>query len=261
MTENVKRPLIDDLIRNYNNIKPHLRMILRDYEENKENLNGCAYTRHGAFAAVYYFQCYVPENERVMLAAITNDMLAYWDVDMDTLKQDTLTSMTEADPPMIKNLKELLYREAVGDETDTKGIKDIFPEAASDMPSMIVLTSKHCMCGASYVVDPKILESIGERLNGDFYLLPSSIHELICIPKSTASSEEMAQLVYMVNRQPNLISTEERLSDVVHVYDCQKRELIPCEMDVSKVLGQEKSVGYEKNPDTKQAARRHHLSL
>ena len=49
---------------------------------------------------------------------------------------------------------------------------------------MYVLTNSSKIQGAACMFYPHVLEMIGEILKEDFYILPSSIHEVIILPKS-----------------------------------------------------------------------------
>lgn len=79
------------------------------------------------------------------------------------------------------------------------------------MNSVIWARSDHRRNGA---------EKTGERLNSDFFVLPSSIHECLILPMSGQFSREMLRkLVQEVNLTQ--VEEEEVLSDQVYVY---KRE-------------------------------------
>lgn len=58
---------------------------------------------------------------------------------------------------------------------------------------------------------------LAERLGNDLYILPSSIHEVLLLPVSMGTPEELAGIVKEVNR--TLVLPEERLSDSVYRYD------------------------------------------
>lgn len=47
---------------------------------------------------------------------------------------------------------------------------------------MLVVNTKDSMYGASVMVLPGLLEQIGKVFDSDYYIIPSSIHEIICVP-------------------------------------------------------------------------------
>lgn len=66
-------------------------------------------------------------------------------------------------------------------------------------------------------MNPDIQDMIAKKLNGDYYVLPSSRHEVILLPEEDAMPlEEMTELVQSVNRSE--VSEEDFLSDQVQHY-------------------------------------------
>lgn len=59
--------------------------------------------------------------------------------------------------------------------------------------------------------------------HGDFYILPSSIHELLAVPVSTAEIEELRQMVKEVN--DNEVAPEEILGYEVYRYNRETGEV------------------------------------
>lgn len=82
---------------------------------------------------------------------------------------------------------------------------------------MYVLTNKQKMYGASCVLYPGVLEDVSEKLNGDFYILPSSLHEVIIIPAYlSASIKELTEMICEVNETQ--VPAEQVLSDHPYRY-------------------------------------------
>lgn len=49
-------------------------------------------------------------------------------------------------------------------------------------PPMYIVTNKHNLYGAACILYPDVLNKIAQKLDSDFYILPSSLHETIAIP-------------------------------------------------------------------------------
>ena len=47
---------------------------------------------------------------------------------------------------------------------------------------MFVITNEQTMDGASAIFYPEVMKQLGECFQGDFYILPSSIHETFVLP-------------------------------------------------------------------------------
>lgn len=61
--------------------------------------------------------------------------------------------------------------------------------------------------------------------SGGFYIIPSSIHELLLMPDTKRINEEMVRkTIFQINREH--VEPEERLSDSLYHYDGQKLSII-----------------------------------
>lgn len=82
--------------------------------------------------------------------------------------------------------------------------------------------------GACVMLRKEILKMYAETTETDrIFILPSSLHELILVEddgKQTA--EGLKQMVYEINRMPDVILPEERLSDSVYLYRRETDEVV-----------------------------------
>lgn len=72
-----------------------------------------------------------------------------------------------------------------------------------------------------------MLEQIAEKFGSGFYILPSSVHEVILLPVTTeirGSVAEMRSMVREINASDD-VPEEEVLSDEVYYYDREGQEL------------------------------------
>ena len=76
---------------------------------------------------------------------------------------------------------------------------------------------------ASSKISLEELDEAAKKMNGDFYILPSSIHELLAVPVSTAEIEELRQMVKEVN--DNEVAPEEILGYEVYRYNRETGEV------------------------------------
>lgn len=93
-----------------------------------------------------------------------------------------------------------------------------------DIPdTMFVLTNDTKVNGAAAILNDDIRQEIAEKV-GDFYMLPSLIHETLIIPKDAGMEfKELEQMVQEVNQKQ--VAPGERLSDHVYEYDAKEHEL------------------------------------
>lgn len=100
--------------------------------------------------------------------------------------------------------------------------------------------------GATQIMDDNIRQEIAEKI-GDFYVLPSCIHETIIIPKDIGMElEELEHMVQEVNYTQ--VALDERLSDHVYEYDAKEHELFHSDRagERTKQKEERKENGYER---------------
>lgn len=82
---------------------------------------------------------------------------------------------------------------------------------------MYVLTNARKLFGAVSMIDDNILSAFYEKY-GDFYILPSSVHEVILLPYDKAPLSDMLfETVFECNRKE--LEPDEMLSDSVYFYE------------------------------------------
>ena len=84
----------------------------------------------------------------------------------------------------------------------------------ADMPiieqtPMTVVTNEHTMNGAAVFFYPDQMDKIAEQLGGDYFILPSSVHELLVIPDNGEFDHE--GLRGMVQEEIGRASCRERV--------------------------------------------------
>lgn len=100
---------------------------------------------------------------------------------------------------------------------------DMMPPAEG--PEMIVLTSESKIQGSNALLSEKALNQVHEMLGSDYVILPSSIHEVICVPiTDEMNPDELRAMVHDVNGTQ--VAPEERLSENIMMYDGQKLSLV-----------------------------------
>lgn len=98
-------------------------------------------------------------------------------------------------------------------------------EDESRMKEIFVVYGKDGMSGANVLMSDKALSDIEERMGEGFYVLPSSIYEVLIVPKSFGKSErELVKMVREVNAEA--VAEKEQLSDSIFRYEMGEIEMI-----------------------------------
>ena len=88
---------------------------------------------------------------------------------------------------------------------------------------MYVLTNKSFISGAIAILDSNIQKKIADLLGGDYYIIPSSIHEVIVIPYDLMETEELNQMIKDINNE--CVSADDRLSNHAFKYNSETRKI------------------------------------
>ena len=89
-----------------------------------------------------------------------------------------------------------------------------------------VLTNSIHLNGAALMLIPDILEKIGDKSGVDYFILPSSIHEvLIAKDDGQVTLKMLKELIHEGNRTEGIVRKEDILSDNVYRYSHKAKEL------------------------------------
>lgn len=92
------------------------------------------------------------------------------------------------------------------------------PESLAEDIPLTVCTNSVQTAGAATIVYPNVLSDFGNQIKKSFYILPSSIHEVLFLPASAGVKPSvLRQMVQDINR--TVLNPEEYLSDNIYYYD------------------------------------------
>ncbi len=133
--------------------------------------------------------------------------------DENELGQYAQEEMKTFDPPIFRSMREML-EEAMGIP---------FPQDGPER--LYVLSTKSRMYGAYWIAVPDVRRKIAQEVGGDYYVLPSSIHDCLIAPMTVEQSpKELRAIVEEVNRTQ--VEPEAVLSDHIYKYISERDELI-----------------------------------
>lgn len=196
-------------VQDFNLAKSKVAYKVIHYEKNRDLLNGLPHVPYLDLAIVFYLLLETTEKGAATIL-ITNEMLHYWDISLEQLYRIALENT-----PIILHA-EFKPMRVVIQELMQKPLR----EADLKDNCMYVLSNHHRHFGAACMLYTRVLEDIGNQLNEDYYILPSSIHEIIILPAScTMGQEEIDDMIVEINETQ--VSEEDMLSDHAYYY-CRK---------------------------------------
>ena len=196
---------------NYDFMKEKLAMEVVSVETNADMLAKIPHQQIEDMAVIY--RCVLSSGEEGMSSVVvTNAMLESFGVTPEQLHADALENAPEIKPAVIKGMTEMM-QEMMGEDFASLGL-DIIP--TEEM--MYVATVPDKVHGAGIIAYQDFMDQAAEKLGGDFFVLPSSIHEILLVRDDGQHNyHDLESMVREVNETQ--VAPEEKLTDNVYHYD------------------------------------------
>lgn len=150
---------------------------------------------------------------------VNNDMLENFGITKDQLFEDAAKYAPELRPSEIMSIADVLAQMMgidVSELSDQMGVP-----GNPDIP-MFVASTHDKSNGAGIIAYPGFMEMAAEKIGGDFFVLPSSVHEVILVPDNgTGDFHELEDMVKEVNATQ--VDPRDQLSDKVYHYDSKEK--------------------------------------
>ncbi|MDD6310976.1 MAG: DUF5688 family protein [Firmicutes bacterium] len=109
-------------------------------------------------------------------------------------------------------------------ECAMRNTKRIFPEMINKLDDgAYILTNESGLFGASMMLYKDVMSRVGEMMGDDeFYVVPSSIHELVLVSREIADPHSLVRMLAEGNDAINM--SKEILSNSIYEYNCDSGE-------------------------------------
>lgn len=193
----------------YEKIKDRIVYKLISYRQNEDLLKNVPHFKYLDLAVV--FNCLLLDTERGNATIlIHHHHLDFWQITPDALYALAKANTPKLLPFEIRSMDELLIGLLKDSDTATPPL-----ETDSTTCPMYVLTNHVKLHGASCLLYDDVLKNFSLQFGCSFYVLPSSIHEVLLLPASeTSDINELNSMIKEVNMTQ--VSGDEILSD--HAY-------------------------------------------
>lgn len=201
-----------DKIECYEEVKTKLVPSLLNRENNGSFLDMVPHRDLLDLAVIYRIDYGMNNGVRKMLT-ITNKILEILGVTEDELYRDAVQNTALRYPLKIRTLFDVLCG-MMGDEESesTEGEDDLY-----------VATTPDGLLGARVLLYPDFFKQAAEKLGGSFFVLPSSIHEVLLLQDNgKAVVEDLSAMVRQVNAAE--VREKDQLSNHVYYYDAESDE-------------------------------------
>lgn len=202
---------------NFEKIKDKIFYKLINYEMNKEMLKEHPYFKFEDMAIVFYVM--VESFSDGQATAMVNRVhLEKWEITDQDIKEIAFVNTWNKYPPIIRRMEDIVselilddlldddlleedicYGDYTYDEIREKVKEELEHNRDNEDMEMYVLTNEIRCNGATCITYPDVLKNFAEKINSDFYIIPSSIHEVILVPKNNLDKTTFDEMINEVN--------------------------------------------------------------
>ena len=203
-----KRCEVDNL-QEFGKIRKNVLCKLINLEKNREFLKDTPYVPFFDLAIVCYVLVELSECG-IATMPIKVTQLNLWGVGEMELFQVARENVQKQFPAELRRMKDVIAEMLGMDSVDAED------------DNMYVLSNEMRNFGAVCITYDNVLELIGEELKENYYIIPSSVHEVIIVPESKApQKEEIEEMVTEINETQ--VEEEEVLSNRIYFYNIQEK--------------------------------------
>ncbi|MBE5955882.1 MAG: hypothetical protein E7253_05460 [Lachnospiraceae bacterium] len=206
------KPVLPNVEAYYETVRSQIIMRLVNYDKNKEILEECPYIPFHDLAITFRWLAH-QDSIGISTALISNKELEVWGISLEQLYEDAVRNTEQLFPAEINRLRDVMAAKGIiSEDTDF---------------DLYLVTNEQGINGATCILYNGLLKEFARVHKSSFYLLPSSIHEMmICFADENISEDMLLSLVRKANHV--VVTMGEVLSDNIYYYDyiCEELSMI-----------------------------------
>lgn len=144
---------------------------------------------------------------------VTNKLISLWRADTDIIYKAAM-----ANTPVLQEYTLYSMSDVLAKLIPEMDIKEIIADI-----DMFVLTNKETSCGCGCILYPHVLERFSKQIDDDFFIFPSSRHEVILTTAHGKDADSLKQMVREINATQVL--QEDFLSDNIYYYSKETKKI------------------------------------
>lgn len=217
----VKSPVDVKFFLDFETVRPHIIHKLINTERNQELLKEIPHAKFLDLSII--FQVLLPENDSIhgfSTITIRNEHCKQWEIGIDELVFAARRNTPRLLPYTARNMQSVLT-ELLEMPMETNIDDDILNMVGS---KIVVLSNVKNTNGGTVLLDKNFLRECSDNIDSSYYILPSSIHEVLAIPDDdTMDVDALKDMVKTVNDTE--VTKEEILSYSVYYFDRENDRL------------------------------------
>ena len=192
--------------------KEHLSIAAVDVRRYRQELQDIPHRKVDGLACYPHLK--IRQGDKVGSVPVTNEMAEKWGLPPDQVLDEAMAAAQEHNPLQIAGLTDVLQSIAF-----FEGV----PASLQDN-GLVMLSNREGFMGAGALFYPGALDQAAEKMGGNYYILPSSVHEVLLLAddgsRKCAELENMVQTINATEVLPT-----EVLSNTVYHYDAASKTL------------------------------------
>lgn len=185
-------------------------------EKNEALLSNTPHRLFEDLAIVYYQRVEFPNGD-IGLYVITNAMCEICKLTEEQLYNLAFENTRGLNELRIIDMNDIIKETLISDGIPEGMVEMMMEEMSNEPFKMYVVTNEEKTYGAVSMLYSDILDEVADKYDGSFFILPSSVHDIICLPICDMSPEYMKEMVCEVNDES--LAEEEFLSDNIYFYN------------------------------------------
>lgn len=204
----IKTDITMDYFMDFEKVKGRIAYRLINAGMNEELLKDIPHILYLDWAICFYYAFYHETIGHGMIL-IHNSHMDMWKTNHEELMKLAAENTQRIFPPLLMSMGELF--------------EDICPKQVES--KLYVLSNEQKCNGAVALLYPGMLQKAAELLGGDFFVLPSSIHEVLLLKRQEYDDTDI--LLDMIREaNSNHVTKEELLSYHLYYYDTKQLKLV-----------------------------------
>lgn len=168
-------------------------------------------------SVVYYCCVSAGNGGEVAAVPVQNAHMKHWGIDEEGLYRLASDNIKRIFPTVIIKMSDFLDGLFYGGTNGSEGFGACLDDKDNMDSHMYVVSNVKRVFGAAGMLDLEAMRDFAQK-NGAFYIIPSSVHEILFVPESVGiGKEKLIEIVRDVNETQ--ISFEEFLSDSLYRYE------------------------------------------
>lgn len=208
---------------NYESVKEGIVYKLVNTAQNKELLEDVPHVEFLDLSIVFQ---YLIERERFGVASILihNAHMKLWNVSVEELYKVACANTQKLQKYEIQSMRDVIGELLEIDDTEEIDYGGTILEQPGNV-QMYVLSNKSRVGGAACILYEGLLKDFATAIDGNFYVIPSSIHEVLLLPSDkTDDQDEIKAMIREIN--DTQVRTEEILSYSLYYFEQEEGRLI-----------------------------------